>query len=123
MILHNQEVVVFLNNLKFEWTKLVNKVHSLFNLNEPLKAYSQFVHMLATKEIFVAQNKANFLFAADVMNKINATVPWQVNKWSDSEVEHFKQEINDNDGSVVTTDKENDSNAAEDEDQNLISIM
>jgi len=110
----------FLNNLRFEWTKLVNEAHSLFNLNKPLKAYSQFVHILATKEIIAAQNKANFLFAAGVINKINGAVPWQVNRWSSSEIDHFKEEINDNDGSIGITDNEIHSNATEDENYDLV---
>ncbi|CAF3694847.1 unnamed protein product [Adineta steineri] len=109
-----------LNNLKFGWTKLVNQAHCLLNSNEPLKAYSQFVHLMATKEIMIAQNKANFLFAADMMNKINGSVPWQLNKWSSEDVDHLKETIYSNNQSITTTDDQIDSNTWEDEDYDLV---
>ncbi|CAF1082872.1 unnamed protein product [Adineta ricciae] len=90
-----------LNNMTYEWTKFVNRTHSLIHLNQPLQAYSQFVQTLAGKEIIVAQNKAHLLFAADMMNKINGAVPWQVNCWSKKEVDHFKHNNDDSSEEIV----------------------
>lgn len=84
-----------LTNFKFKVSTTVNQLHSFINVNKPLKAYNQFVHFLAKEEIFLAQNKANFLFAKEMMNKINGIVPWQVNKWSPEKLEKFKKKTND----------------------------
>lgn len=99
----------FFNNLKFQISTKVNQLHSLVNFDRPFRAYNQFVYLLAKEEIMVAQNKANFLFAAEIMNKINGRVPWQVNKWSTNELEKFKQKTDDHHKNEIETNDEIDS--------------
>jgi len=110
----------FLSNLTFGLSKKINELHSKFNSDKPLNGYNQYVDILAKKEIMFAQNKANFLFATELMNKINGIVPWQVNKWSTSKLEYFKEKRNDNNEAEIKTNDEVCSIPMEDESYELV---
>jgi len=71
----------FMGKLKVGVLKAMNTVHNLVN-SGVLNAYSIYVASLAMAEIAKARTKSGALFAANIMNKVNGIVPWQVNAWS-----------------------------------------
>ncbi|CAF3370103.1 unnamed protein product [Rotaria sp. Silwood2] len=109
-----------LTNLKFALKKAKNELHYLINWNKPLNAYNQYVHALANVEVIFAEKKAALLFVIEVMNKITGTVPWQVNKWSSSKVEKFKQTKNDNNESEIIMNDDVDTMEMDDENYELV---
>jgi hypothetical protein len=54
--------------------------------------YSQFITALADNQIALARTKTRFLSLAKMANAVNGSVPWQVNKLSDSQLEKFKKD-------------------------------
>jgi hypothetical protein len=55
------------------------------------QGYANFVKQLARREITMANGKKAGLALAQLANKINGSVPWQVNKWSHHDVQRFKK--------------------------------
>ena len=55
------------------------------------RGYANFVKQLARREIAMANGKKAGLALAQLANKINGSVPWQVNKWSHHDVQRFKK--------------------------------
>ncbi|CAF4566519.1 unnamed protein product, partial [Rotaria sp. Silwood2] len=109
-----------LTNLKFALKKTKNELHYLINWNKPLNAYNQYVHVLANLEVIFAEKKAALLFAREMMNKITGTAPCQVNKWSSSKVEKFKQTKNDNNESEIIMNDDVDTMEMDDENYELV---
>jgi hypothetical protein len=69
-----------MGKLKVGVLKAMNTVHNFVNAGV-LNAYSMYVSSLAMTEVATARTKSGALFAANIMNKVNGAVPWQVNVW------------------------------------------
>lgn len=79
-------------SVKWEMFRNLHKLHTPI-AGGSLEAYNQFVQVLGTMELAIARAKSECLFFAGILNRINASVPWQVNFWDQERVSAFQFDL------------------------------
>lgn len=80
------------SSVRWKMVKNLHKLHTPI-AGSSLEAYNQFVQVLGTMELAIARAKSECLFFAGLTNRLNASVPWQVNVWNQERVSAFKFDL------------------------------